>query len=81
MSCECKDHLDKMEGEIEVPVSAKKLFEYLFSDDQTGPTANGGVWNKMNTAKGNSGKYKSHGAMPKLEARCWICLAKSVLYV
>lgn len=53
--CDCKDHLDKLEGEIEVPVSAKKLFEYLFSDEQTGPSANGGAWNKMNTSKGNSG--------------------------
>lgn len=56
VSCDCKDHLDKLEGEIEVSISAKKLFEYLFSDDQTGPAGSGGVWNKMNAAKGNSGK-------------------------
>ncbi|OBZ89021.1 putative PH domain-containing protein C19A8.02 [Choanephora cucurbitarum] len=33
VSCGCADHLDKLEAEIEVPVSAKHLFYILFSED------------------------------------------------
>ncbi|KAJ2964425.1 hypothetical protein NQZ79_g644 [Umbelopsis isabellina] len=65
VSCDCKDHLDKLEGEMEFPISAKKLFTYLFSEEKTGPAENGGVWNKMNTSKGNSGlsvtKWSTNG--------------------
>ncbi|KAI7900458.1 uncharacterized protein BX663DRAFT_517696 [Cokeromyces recurvatus] len=33
VSCECDNHLDKLEAEIEVPISAKHLYYILFSDD------------------------------------------------
>ncbi|KAI8053664.1 uncharacterized protein B0P05DRAFT_561481 [Gilbertella persicaria] len=33
VSCGCTDHLDKLESEIELPISAKHLFYILFSED------------------------------------------------
>ncbi|KAG0743102.1 hypothetical protein G6F62_005737 [Rhizopus arrhizus] len=44
VQCECKDHLDKKEAEIELNMSAKKLFTLLFSEEST-------IWSQLNKAK------------------------------
>ncbi|CAO3658004.1 unnamed protein product [Rhizopus stolonifer] len=33
VSCKCENHLDKLESEVELPVSAKKLYYTLFDDE------------------------------------------------
>jgi hypothetical protein len=33
VSCGCSNHLDKLESEVELPVSAKQLYYLLFDDD------------------------------------------------
>jgi hypothetical protein len=32
-NCSCDNHLDKLEAEIEVPISARHLYYLLFSED------------------------------------------------
>lgn len=46
-SCDCGDHLDKVEAQVELPVSAKRLFEMLFSDEKMP-----GIWEAKTTAGG-----------------------------
>ncbi|KAG0170006.1 SNF1-interacting protein [Apophysomyces sp. BC1015] len=53
LSCGCDEHLDKVEAEMELPISAKSLYELLFSEEQTGPSTNGGVWDRKTTASGS----------------------------
>ncbi|KAF7724746.1 SNF1-interacting protein [Apophysomyces ossiformis] len=43
-ACECDDHLDRLEVEIDLPVAAKRLYEIMFSDEETEPASDGGVW-------------------------------------
>ncbi|KAI9253585.1 hypothetical protein BY458DRAFT_462474 [Sporodiniella umbellata] len=43
-SCDCEDHLEKKEVEIELNISAKKLFDTLFSNSQ--------IWSELNKIKG-----------------------------
>lgn len=43
VSCNCDEHMDKIESEVQLPVSAKKLYDYMFGDDIT-------VWESKNTA-------------------------------
>ncbi|CAO3595848.1 unnamed protein product [Absidia cylindrospora] len=45
LDCQCDDHLDRRDAEMELPISAKRLYELMFSDEATAPPANGGVWN------------------------------------
>ncbi|ORZ07683.1 hypothetical protein BCR42DRAFT_426010 [Absidia repens] len=45
LDCHCDDHLDRRDAEMELPISAKRLYELMFSDEATAPPANGGVWN------------------------------------
>ncbi|KAL0086490.1 hypothetical protein J3Q64DRAFT_1639096 [Phycomyces blakesleeanus] len=47
-SCECSDHLDRLESECEFPISAKRLFELMFSDKYNGAPTDGGVWKAKN---------------------------------
>ncbi|CDH50646.1 transcription factor [Lichtheimia corymbifera JMRC:FSU:9682] len=43
--CACDQHLDKVEIEHEFPISAKRLYELMFSDEcNVTPKTNGGVW-------------------------------------
>ncbi|KAI9027345.1 hypothetical protein CLU79DRAFT_833263 [Phycomyces nitens] len=56
-SCECTDHLEKMEKEIELPISAKRLYELMFSEEQTGPASNNSVWERK-TIQSNSKDYR-----------------------
>ncbi|KAI8075098.1 hypothetical protein BC940DRAFT_287440 [Gongronella butleri] len=48
--CACDDHLDRLDVEMELPVSAKRLFELMFSDEANAPPTAGGVWNKKTEA-------------------------------
>lgn len=57
--CGCDDHLEKMEYEANLPISAKKLFELLFSEEKTGAAANGGIWNQKTLASGSRGKINA----------------------
>lgn len=50
VNCDCEDHLDKLDVEIELPVSAKRLYELMFSDEKTAPPTDGGVWNSKTEA-------------------------------
>lgn len=47
VSCDCADHLEKKEADLVLPVSAKQLYQLMFSDEQTG------IWFKLNKAKNN----------------------------
>ncbi|SAL98337.1 hypothetical protein [Absidia glauca] len=44
--CNCTDHLEKVEYEMDLPVSAKKLYDMLFADDA-------GLWQQKTTASGS----------------------------
>ncbi|CAO3627035.1 unnamed protein product [Cunninghamella blakesleeana] len=50
IDCECEDHLDKLDVELELPISAKRLYELMFSDEKTAPPTDGGVWNSKTEA-------------------------------
>ncbi|KAI9486207.1 MAG: hypothetical protein EXX96DRAFT_475404 [Benjaminiella poitrasii] len=34
VSCDCADHLDRLECQLTLPISAKRLYELMFSDEQ-----------------------------------------------
>lgn len=56
VTCECTDHLDKLIAKITLPTSAKSLYQYMFSEKQSGQAAGKhGLWFKLNAAKQNSG--------------------------
>ncbi|CAJ0631785.1 14376_t:CDS:10 [Entrophospora sp. SA101] len=44
--CACTNHLEKLEAEIEYPVSAKKLFDMIFDEKST-------LWSRLHHKKGN----------------------------
>jgi hypothetical protein len=51
VDCGCDDHLDKQDIQLNLPISAKRLYELLFSDEQTAtPSTDGGVWNDKTAA-------------------------------
>ncbi|KAI8332417.1 hypothetical protein BC941DRAFT_436607 [Chlamydoabsidia padenii] len=54
ITCNCDDHLDRCDTQVELPISAKRLFHLMFSDELTGPPTNGGVWN--NKTEGIKGR-------------------------
>ncbi|CAG8575929.1 19762_t:CDS:10, partial [Racocetra persica] len=47
VECKCTDHLEKLEAEIEYPISAKKLFDMLFDEKST-------IWERLHQKKGNT---------------------------
>ncbi|KAI9025139.1 hypothetical protein CLU79DRAFT_833800 [Phycomyces nitens] len=47
-SCDCPDHLERLESECELPISAKRLFELMFSDKANASPTDGGVWKAKN---------------------------------
>ncbi|KAI8060354.1 hypothetical protein BC940DRAFT_337637 [Gongronella butleri] len=53
IGCDCSDHLEKMEYETDLPVSAKTLYDLLFSEEKTGAAANGGIWQQKTQASGS----------------------------
>ncbi|KAI7855698.1 hypothetical protein BDC45DRAFT_544871 [Circinella umbellata] len=46
--CECNDHLDKIETEVQLPISAKRLYDLLFDSQDTS------IWETKNNAGGGS---------------------------
>ncbi|KAI8641777.1 hypothetical protein BD408DRAFT_433004 [Parasitella parasitica] len=44
VECNCDDHLERKDAQINLPISAKRCYELLFSDEQTAPPTDGGVW-------------------------------------
>ncbi|RCI05514.1 SNF1-interacting protein [Rhizopus stolonifer] len=50
VQCNCEDHLDRQDAQLNLPISAKRCFELLFSDEQTAPPTNGGVWESKTAA-------------------------------
>ncbi|KAI9302210.1 hypothetical protein BJ944DRAFT_242579 [Cunninghamella echinulata] len=50
IQCECEDHLDKLDVELELPISAKRLYELMFTDEKNAPPTDGGVWNAKTEA-------------------------------
>ncbi|CAG8489192.1 1071_t:CDS:2 [Racocetra fulgida] len=47
IECKCTDHLEKLEAEVEYPISAKKLFDMLFDEKST-------IWDRLHQKKGNT---------------------------
>lgn len=56
VDCNCDDHLEKQDAQIILPISAKRCYELLFSDEQTAPPTTGGVWEKKTAAIEGHGK-------------------------
>ncbi|KAI9268822.1 hypothetical protein BDA99DRAFT_546152 [Phascolomyces articulosus] len=46
--CECNDHLDKVESEIQLPISAKRLYDLLFDSQDIA------IWESKNNAGGGT---------------------------
>lgn len=64
VTCECTDHLDKLIAKITLPTSAKSLYQYMFSEKQSGQSAGKhGLWFKLNAAKQNSGNVSSSSSV------------------
>ncbi|KAG0174817.1 SNF1-interacting protein [Apophysomyces sp. BC1021] len=49
-TCECDNHLERLEVQLELPIAAKRLYEMMFSDEKTGPPSDGGVWKSKTEA-------------------------------
>ena len=59
IACECEDHLDKVEAKVTLPCTARALYEYMFSDKQSGQAAGkNGIWAKLNAEKQNTGMFR-----------------------
>lgn len=56
VECNCDDHLEKMDAHITLPISAKRCYDLLFSNEQTAPPTNGGVWEQKTAAIEGHGK-------------------------
>ena len=50
IDCECDDHLERQDAQIILPISAKRCYEMLFSDEKTAPPSDGGVWKEKTAA-------------------------------
>ncbi|CAG8435022.1 7259_t:CDS:10 [Diversispora eburnea] len=66
VTCGCSDHLDKLETEVEYPVSAKKLYRMLFDTKST-------LWERMHQKQGNTltncGPWLMNGSERKRELK------------
>lgn len=57
VTCPCPDHLDEVVARFEMRASAKRVFEYMFSEKLSGPHAtHETLWGRVTDARGNSGK-------------------------
>lgn len=56
VDCQCDDHLERKDVQITLPISAKRCYELLFSDEQNAPPTDGGVWAKKTVAIEGHGK-------------------------
>ncbi|KAI9019344.1 hypothetical protein CLU79DRAFT_758381 [Phycomyces nitens] len=55
VTCGCQDHLDKKEAQIPISISAKRLFDMMFSESQSGEEAGSkGIWKSFHQERGNS---------------------------
>jgi hypothetical protein len=54
VNCGCTNHLDKLECEIEVPISAKHLYYLLFSEENSKYMD---LWEKKTVENKSKGKY------------------------
>ncbi|KAI9260525.1 hypothetical protein BDA99DRAFT_560606 [Phascolomyces articulosus] len=61
LTCDCDDHLDRLETELEFPISAKRLYDIMFSDEANASPSDGGVW--LGKATGTDGH--------DLRVSCW----------
>lgn len=50
VDCNCDDHLERQDAQMILPISAKRCYEMLFSNEQTAPPTNGGVWEEKTAA-------------------------------
>ncbi|KAG2234954.1 hypothetical protein INT48_005108 [Thamnidium elegans] len=50
VECNCDDHLEKETEQATLPISAKRCYELLFSNEKTAPPSTGGVWEKKTNA-------------------------------
>ncbi|CEP07785.1 hypothetical protein [Parasitella parasitica] len=50
VECNCDDHPERKDSQINLPISAKRCYELLFSDEQTAPPTDGGVWAEKTAA-------------------------------
>ncbi|CAO3587414.1 unnamed protein product [Absidia cylindrospora] len=89
----CHEHLDRFDAEVELPISAKRLFELMFSDESTGPSTNGGVWN--NKTEGIDGRdlrisrwecmdsdyHQQHGQQMKRILKYWMPVANPIVRI
>lgn len=56
VECNCDDHLEKETQQATLPISAKRCYELLFSNEKTAPPSNGGVWKAKTNAIEGHGK-------------------------
>ncbi|CAO3607983.1 unnamed protein product [Cunninghamella echinulata] len=49
VDCECQDHLEKEEANVELAISAKGLYQYMFGNEKDHT-----FWEKLHQEKGNS---------------------------
>lgn len=78
VTCECTDHLDKLIAKITLPTSAKSLYQYMFSEKQSGQAAGKhGLWFKLNAAKQNSGKKNAIIIHPSMTRKADLCTCRS----
>lgn len=58
VECNCDDHLEKEGEQVTLPISAKRCYELLFSNEKTAPPSTGGVWEgKTNAIEGHGKIY------------------------
>ncbi|KAK4520326.1 uncharacterized protein ATC70_008459 [Mucor velutinosus] len=50
VECHCDDHLERKDAQITLPISAKRCYELLFSNEQTAAPTDGGVWAEKTAA-------------------------------
>lgn len=50
IDCNCDDHLERQDAQMILPISAKRCYEMLFSNEQTAPPTDGGVWEEKTVA-------------------------------
>jgi hypothetical protein len=49
--------LERQDAQMILPISAKRCYELLFSNEQTAPPTNGGVWEEKTVAIEGHGKF------------------------
>lgn len=55
MNCKCENHLDKLESEVELPISAKRLYHILFDE---GNSQYLDIWERKTAENKSKGKKK-----------------------